>query len=302
MSTTGLRQWYILDCLQDDYAQPECREQDVASGTEKVTEKRMHAKMFLDGIPKMPSHYCRKETTKLYLEPFFRKYSDLYNEYLADCKRKDKPSMSRTAFMEEVESKNIAIFKPRKDMCDICFAYEKGNLEESKYEAHRKKKRAAQDEKERDKEAAKSEKGLLVLCMDVQRVLLAPFLQASALYYKTKLQVHNFSVYDLSSRDATCYVWNESEGGMTASEFASCLIDFLKQQDFTKCIIFSDGCTYQNRNAVLATALRHFCATEGKTVEQKYLEKGHTQMEVDSVHATIENKLRGAAIIRHLTM
>ena len=46
------------------------------------------------------------------------------------------------------------------------------------------------------------------------------------------------------------------------------------------------------RNVVLSNALLQFAKMHGKTVTQKILEKGHTQMEVDSVHATIGTRLK----------
>lgn len=42
--------------------------------------------------------------------------------------------------------------------------------------------------------------------MDLQSVLLTLKLEASALYYKTKLAVHNFPLYDLQSKYGSCYV------------------------------------------------------------------------------------------------
>ena len=127
-----------------------------------------------------------------------------------------------------------------------------------------------------------------VLCVDVQRVLLSLCVKASALYYKTKSQVHNYVIYD--SVPEICYLWNETEGRLTANEFAPCLVNYLteKKDSFDTAIIYSDGCTYQNRNRMLGTVLRYFCVTFNKIVEQKVLEHGHTQMVVDSVHATVE--------------
>jgi len=57
-------------------------------------------------------------------------------------------------------------------------------------------------------------------------------------------------------------------------------------------VLYSDGCTYQNRNSVLSNALCHICQKFSVEVTQKYLERGHTQMEVDSVHSVIEKKLK----------
>ncbi|MGR0295554.1 hypothetical protein ACUWCL_29440, partial [Klebsiella pneumoniae] len=55
-------------------------------------------------------------------------------------------------------------------------------------------------------------------------------------------------------------------------------------------IVYSDGCTYQNRNVIMANAMLLASKITGFHIVQKYLTKGHTQMEVDSVHATIERE------------
>ena len=60
-------------------------------------------------------------------------------------------------------------------------------------------------------------------------------------------------------------------------------------------ILYRDGCCYQNRNVTLSNALIHFAVSRRKTF-QKFLEKGHTWMEIQSVHSAIEGKLRGRQI------
>lgn len=128
-------------------------------------------------------------------------------------------------------------------------------------------------------------------------MLLCPKSNASALYYRRKLSVHNLCMYDLKSHDGFCYLWNESEGELTSNEFASILSHFIESQlplcnNATKIIIFSDGCNYQNRSALLSNALLHLAVKYNIIIESKYLEKGHTQMECDSMHANIERQLR----------
>ena len=61
-------------------------------------------------------------------------------------------------------------------------------------------------------------------------------------------------------------------------------------------IIYSDGCTYQNRNVTLSNALLKVAYDKNITIFQKYLERGHTQLEVDSVHSVIERKLKNKPI------
>ncbi|XP_037820397.1 uncharacterized protein LOC119609621 [Lucilia sericata] len=68
-------------------------------------------------------------------------------------------------------------------------------------------------EKESDIENTKC-KLCLLLCMDVQAVKLLPQTNASASYYEMKLQVHNFTIYDIISHDSDNYIWDESEGNL----------------------------------------------------------------------------------------
>ena len=57
-------------------------------------------------------------------------------------------------------------------------------------------------------------------------------------------------------------------------------------------ILYRDGCCYQNRNVTLSNALIHFAVSRRKTIFQTFLEKGHTWMEVGSVHSETEGKLK----------
>lgn len=82
----------------------------------------------------------------------------------------------------------------------------------------------------------------MILAMDLQAVCL--FITASAVYYKTKLCVHNFTIYDLVSHDCTCYWFNETEGDSTACTYASFITDYLTCHCLPKrlpIIIYSDG-------------------------------------------------------------
>ena len=81
-----------------------------------------------------------------------------------------------------------------------------GHLSDVDYQAHQLKKEEARAEKTRDKDDASRDITKLVFTMDLQAVLLAPKLKASASFYKTKLAVHNFPLYNLATKSSTCYV------------------------------------------------------------------------------------------------
>ncbi|GFO15474.1 formation of crista junctions protein 1 [Plakobranchus ocellatus] len=161
--------------------------------------------------------------------------------------------MCMTVFKSELKAKSIqaiAIFKPQKDQCDVCCAFrQEGNVDESVYNSHRERKAAAQAENSKDRGLPHQphQSRTKVVCVDVQRVLLAPSLKASALYYKTKLQLHNYTIHvlDMGSIDVERFLWNEAEGGLNATEFASCLVSYLKEHAYTfdTAIVYSDGFT-----------------------------------------------------------
>jgi len=66
----------------------------------------------------------------------------------------------------------------------------------------------------------------------------------------------------------------------------------------TDLYMFSDTCGGQNRNIQMSIALMHACQTTNnlKTVTQYMIESGHSQMECDSVHSTIETACKYAKV------
>ena len=91
----------------------------------------------------------------------------------------------------------------------------------------------------------------------MQQLLLCPKLFASGVYYKRKLSVHNFTLYDLATADGYCYLWHEGEGELDSDEFSTIVVDYLLSVPDTvdSVILWSDTCTYQNQNANLSSAI-----------------------------------------------
>ncbi|KAK5643020.1 hypothetical protein RI129_009187 [Pyrocoelia pectoralis] len=82
---------------------------------------------------KNESHYCRTSTTKLYLEPLWESKAHLYRVYSNEfCKEKNIILLCIAAFHKEFELKNLSLYKPKKDLCGICVAFETKNLTEMK--------------------------------------------------------------------------------------------------------------------------------------------------------------------------
>ena len=85
-----------------------------------------------------------------------------------------------------------------------------------------------------------------VFTADTESLLLAPQNNANIMYFRTKLNIHNFTCYDLKTRDVMNYVWSEVHGDLEASIFTSFYIDYLttiveRNTSCTKIIIWSDS-------------------------------------------------------------
>jgi hypothetical protein len=264
------------------------------------SQKKERAKEFLSKIDKVPSHYCRKSTTKTYLYPGdFSSFADLHRKYVtwqAETYPGEQP-LSLTSLKEILAEQKISIFQPKKDRCDLCVAFEQSNITREEHERHTERKESARQEKNADKQKARDDHDYLVLTVDVQAVQNVPKSNAGSLYFKTRLNLHNYTVYDVATGEVVCYVWTEVNGGLVASVFTSCLTHYLtsrnqQQPSLREVVVWSDGCTSQNRNSTIISALSSWAVKNQVPVTTKYLEKGHTQMEVDSVHAKIESAMK----------
>lgn len=66
---------------------------------------------FLDNLPKLPSHYCRKSSKKIYLEPITgngRNMVDIFTEYKRVCAENPEGALeplSRFTFAKVVAEK-----------------------------------------------------------------------------------------------------------------------------------------------------------------------------------------------------
>ena len=256
---------------------------------------RDHIKMF----PVVPSHYIRKNSNKKYLEEGLNicKMHRLYLAYMQENNSGQQVAtlrQYRDIFNTEF---NISFFKPKKDQCDRCVVYavatnkEKMELE-TEYQQHIQNKKIVRDLKDYDKLQAVEDKTLCVACFDLQKVLITPSCEISSFYYKSKLATYNFTIYDVGNNKGHCYTWNESIAKRGPNKISSCLLDFIKKQlknGVKKIIFYSDNCGGQNRNRFVFSMFAYASKTFGIQILHRFLERGHTQNEGDSMHAVIES-------------
>ena len=253
----------------------------------------------INKFPRTPSHYTRCRSKREYLDPklSIQKMYELYLEDMAQNHSEKKPVKSaiyRRIFCTEY---NLSFFKPKKDQCQLCSRYsllvdgEKENMK-GKYDAHITRKTESQSAKAADKTMAAEDHTKVVITFDLQSVLQIPSSDVSPLYYSRKLCMYNLTVHNaVQPHQAFCYCWTEIDGKRGSCEIGTCLYKYIKQlpPEVTEVTLYSDTCGGQNRNQhVVAMLLYAVQTTHISVIHQKFLESGHSEMEVDSMHASIE--------------
>ncbi|XP_055912304.1 uncharacterized protein LOC129946218 [Eupeodes corollae] len=277
-----------------------------------VNELRENSKMFvkehIELFPLVESHYCRKDSNKKYLSneiksvgEMFRLYEEWFESRGYDLINKVTLRQYRDIFNFNF---NLSFYVPKKDQCDFCLKYENMTPEEkiaSKFEndQHLFNKQKARELKEADKTAAQASSATVTACFDFEKILSTTTANASCFYYKRKLEVYNFTVYELASHEANCYVWDETIAKKGCVEVSNCLLKFIEEY-VTKGVrnfhFWSDNCGGQNKNKVLFGFFGWASKNFKVNITHRFLEKGHTQNEGDSVHALIEKSQKNKIV------
>ena len=309
---------FYFDTLDISFTKTECaleKGKQYTSGLSGTDQRGKHAnrpnkvsasstniiKEHINSFPRMESHYCRKNTKKEYLSQDLN-LTKMYNLYVKDCVKNgiwyEKIGVYREIFNTCF---NIGFHKPLKDQCDLCTQYE--NLSEVErlkmketYDRHMTNKDLARDSKEQDKTLAQVSATHETACFDLQQVLTLPHGKSSSLYFTRRLNNFNLTVYSLGTRKGYSYLWIECVANRGSCEIGLCVLKFLEtvSADGVKSVtLYSDNCGGQNRNRFFLCMLWYaLTAFSFETVEHKFLERGHTQNENDSMHSAIETALR----------
>jgi len=83
-------------------------------------EKVLTAREFLESLTKLPSHYCRKDSLKMYLETVITSRTHLIKVFQEYCDSEGNLRVSRQVLLKEMKIQNIAIYKPPKKICAVC--------------------------------------------------------------------------------------------------------------------------------------------------------------------------------------
>ena len=247
-------------------------------------------------FPKMKPHYNRHDSTRDYLDHSLN-IKTMHSLYKAHCDQFNKIPVKEHIYRRLFNTRfNLVFHKPRKDSCLTCDKFKLGSVSEEQYQTHMNRKESARQEKDNDKKKAKEDASVHVCTFDLEQVLSTPNSSTSTIFYKRKLNVYNLSAYSLGTGSGLCVLWNETEGKRGSNEIGTSIFTYLQSLPpiIKHVTLYSDNCGGQNKNRYFSTALmfalqesRHF-----ETIEHKFLESGHTDMEVDSVHAAVEHAKR----------
>lgn len=264
-------------------------------------------RVHINSIPRIESHYLRASTSREYIEGS-KSIKDLYNDFKAKQEQQNKEAGTYITFYKIFTGEfNISFFKPKKDCCDLCESYKNATgaqkqALEVKYQNHLKEKDLSRKEKKKDRSDLQSNK--VVAVFDLQAVLQCPQGSTGSFYYLSKLNCLNLTVTVLTNdqskvayKDVHSYFWTEVDACRGAVDIGSCIWEFLKMTNSDgepkEIVFYSDNCTGQNKNKYI-TSMYMFAVQNLniKSITHKFLIRGHTQNEADSVHSLIEKEVK----------
>ena len=142
------------------------------------------------------------------------------------------------------------------------------------------------------------------ICIDLQQTHNVPKSPLGTLYYMRKLNVYNFCVYELQTKEPHFYVWPEFNGSKGAAEIYSCVYKYLEDHVFCKenyprkLRIMADNCGGQNKNNKLVLALLRLVHLKKlDRIELAFMVPGHSYLPCDQSFGVISNHLKNIQTI-----
>lgn len=268
------------------------------------TEHIQYIEDHIKSFPAYTSHYGREKSTKMYLQ------NDLtiaYRLYKKKCSEHGLEPVHYNSYRIVFGTFKLAFRRPSKDTCPDCDQFaiqlktssdpeEKAKVQELR-DTHQKHAKRVYEEKKAVVYRAKHVEGVRSVSFDLQKCLPTPHLQCGTAYYCRQLYTLNFTMFSTEGNRnmADCYIWDETKARRGSQEVGSCLLKDLTKMDRAIDLVnyYSDRCSDQNLNFVICLTFLRFIRERNlvgrdMTIRHKFMVSGHSHMEVDSVHASIE--------------
>ncbi|KAE8740401.1 hypothetical protein FOCC_FOCC014080 [Frankliniella occidentalis] len=284
---------------------PDKRGKHNKKGTTIKPQVKASVREHIASFKTVESHYCRKTSKYKYL-PESLNVRKMHAMYLIERNNDPKSAtlrQYRDIFNNEFHLKFLRL---KKDRCSQCEnwkyktpAEKSAAGEQEKYDMHIANKKKGEALKKEDSLRAKTEADLCVASFDFQKILYCPKGENAAYFYRSKFKCFDFTIFDHRTKEGRCYVWDQTIASKGANEVASCLLSFIEEkakEGIKQIVFYSDNCWSQNKNSKVLSMFNLACVKYGITITHRFLEKGHTHMEVDNVHACIENRSKNLDI------
>ena len=141
------------------------------------------------------------------------------------------------------------------------------------------------------------------LCIDLQQTHTIPKSPFGPDYFMRKLNVYNFCVFELQTKEPYFYVWPEYDGMKGAAEIYSCIHKYLEENVFCKpnypkkLRIMADNASGQNKNNKLVLALLRLVHLKYLVrIELGFMVPGHSYMQCDKAFGIIANSLKKSQV------
>lgn len=267
---------------------------------------RASALEHINKFPKMESHFCRKSTTREYLHADLT-VKKMYYFYRQE-RTPEQLTCSYHTYRRVFKSLNLSFHHPKKDQCSLCMTYRLGDAAkkrelEDTYNAHTAQKITVRQKKTKYKELSMNYPTIVNSAVfDMQQVIQLPISNESAIFYKSRLSVFNFTIYNLANKECLCFLWDETISKRGANEISTCVAKYLHELDgrgLREVKLFADGCGGQNRNTIVFSMLL-YTVTNAKyltSISLNFFETNHGQNEGDSAHSSISTALSKAGDI-----
>nr|XP_037873863.1 uncharacterized protein LOC110386562 [Bombyx mori]XP_037873864.1 uncharacterized protein LOC110386562 [Bombyx mori]XP_037873865.1 uncharacterized protein LOC110386562 [Bombyx mori] len=207
LSTLDVTQRFILYTLKnasEGFSKIDGRKNN--GGRNRTSEDVINNSItFIKLLPLVPSHYCRKDSTRLYLPSEFKNISNLYRIYTKYCDDGNVKTMSFKVFSNWLrENYNIGFHIPEKDKCTICMTqtYDVKKAEDmASYNSHLQEKDESYKRFKFHENLNAVDSTVICASFDMQKVLNTPHGENNmALYYTRKIAVYNFTIYESNTQ------------------------------------------------------------------------------------------------------
>lgn len=254
-------------------------------------------------IPNSESHYCREKTSLKYfddpdltLSKLYLLFSDFYSAVTGDEKCPIDESTYCQYFNHHI---NFSFSKPRTDVCNVCFMYERSNCQmSSDIEDHKRK----VDDYKILKQNLLAEKNILCLEVDFGQNLPLPEIPVSDQFYKRLIWLNIFNVHVFGSHKRSyMYFFLEGKlkkGGNTVCNLILNAIEReFKLDCYNKIYLFSDSCPGQNKNYFVVSFFSLLSAKFQIEVQHVYPVRGHSYCSCDRNFGMYGKKKKSTEVV-----